>query len=53
MWKILKFFLLTSYVGKYIKMSIVDFLEMECCYKLDIMAGTRESMIDKVEILLP
>lgn len=34
-------------------MSSVDFLEMECYYKLNIMAGTRESMIDKAEILLP
>lgn len=33
-------------------MSSVDFLEMEWYYKLDIVAGTRESMIDKAEILL-
>lgn len=51
MWKILNFFLLTCYVGKYIKMSSVDFLEMDNYYRLDIVAGTRESMIDKAEIL--
>lgn len=32
-------------------MSSVDFLEMEYYYRLDIVAGTRDSMIDKAEIL--
>lgn len=42
-----------GYIGKGIKMSRVYFLKIKCYYcKLDIVSGTRKSVVDKVEIVL-
>lgn len=47
-----KNFFLTIYIEKDIQMSSVYFWKIECYHKLNIVAGTRESVVHKAEILL-